>query len=62
MTVRELINILEDIEDVNAEIVIETSDGFITEVELVEPEEQEYDDEDMDIADSSYKLVGTEYI
>lgn len=62
MTVRDLINLLEDIEDVNKEILIETSDGLISEVELVEPEEQDEYDEDADESDSCYKLIATDYI
>ena len=37
MTVRDLLNLLEDIENADSEILIETSEGFIEEVELVEP-------------------------
>ncbi len=62
MTVRDLINLLEDIEDSDSEILIETSDGFIEEVELVEPEEydEEYEDE-IDETDKCYKLIASKY-
>ena len=57
-----LVNLLEDIEDVDSEILIETSDGMIEEVELVEPEEYDEDYEDeIDDVDKCYKLIATKY-
>ncbi len=62
MTVRDLLNLLEDIEDTDSEILIETSDGMIEEVELVEPEEYDEDYEDeIDDVDKCYKLIATKY-
>ena len=62
MTVRDLLNLLEDIENTDSEILIETSEGFIEEVELVEPEEYDEDYEDeVDETDKCYKLIATKY-
>ena len=62
MTVRDLLNLLEDIENTDSEILIETSEGFIEEVELVEPEEYDEDYEDeIDDVDKCYKLIATKY-
>ena len=58
MTVRELIGILEDVEEGNAEILIETQDNIVTEVSLIEDEIS--DDEGN--TQCIYKLVAEEYL
>jgi hypothetical protein len=58
MTVRELIGILEDVEEGNAEILIETQDNIVTEVSLIEDEVS--DDEGN--TQCIYKLVAEEYL
>jgi len=58
MTVRELIGILEDAEDGNSEILIETQDNVVTEVSLAEEEI----DDDSGKTKMVYKLVAEEYI
>ncbi len=58
MTVRELIGILEDVEEGNAEILIETQDNIVTEVSLIEDEIS--DDEGN--TQCLYKLVAEEYL
>lgn len=58
MTVRELIGILEDVEEGNAEILIETQDNIVTEVSLIEDEVS--DDEGN--TQCLYKLVAEEYL
>lgn len=58
MTVRELIGMLEDVEEGNAEILIETQDNIVTEVSLVEDEVS--DDEGN--TQCLYKLVAEEYL
>lgn len=62
MIIRDLINILEGIEDLDQEILIETSDGLIDEVELVEPEEYDEDNYGDEEIANSYKLVATNYV
>ena len=57
MTVRELMGMLEDVENVDAEIVIETQDNIVTEVSLIEDEMG--DDNDTKIV---YKLVAEDYL
>lgn len=58
MTVRELIGMLEDVEEGNAEILIETQDNIVTEVSLIEDEIS--DDEGN--TQCIYKLVAEEYL
>ncbi len=58
MTVRELIGMLEDVEEANAEILIETQDNIVTEVSLIEDEVS--DDEGN--TQCIYKLVAEEYL
>lgn len=58
MTVRELIGMLEDVEEGNAEILIETQDNIVTEVSLIEDEVS--DDEGN--TQCLYKLVAEEYL
>ena len=58
MTVRELIGMLEDVEEGNAEILIETQDNIVTEVSLIEDEVS--DDEGN--TQCIYKLVAEEYL
>jgi hypothetical protein len=58
MTVRELIGMLEDVEEANAEILIETQDNIVTEVSLIEDEVS--DDEGN--TQCLYKLVAEEYL
>jgi hypothetical protein len=58
MTVRELIGMLEDVEEGNAEILIETQDNIVTEVSLIEDEIS--DDEGN--TQCLYKLVAEEYL
>ena len=58
MTVRELIGMLEDVEEGNAEILIETQDNVVTEVSLIEDEIS--DDEGN--TQCLYKLVAEEYL
>jgi hypothetical protein len=58
MTVRELIGMLEDVEEGNAEILIETQDNIVTEVSLIEDEVS--DDEGN--VQCLYKLVAEEYL
>lgn len=57
MTVRELLGMLEDVENVDAEILIETQDNVVTEVSLIE---DEIGDEDN--PQSVYKLIAEDYI
>ena len=57
MTVRDLLGMLEDVENVDAEILIETQDNVVTEVSLIE---DEIGDEDR--LQSVYKLVAEDYI
>lgn len=58
MTVRELIGMLEDVEEGNAEILIETQDNIVTEVSLIEDEVS--DDEGN--TQCIYKLIAEEYL
>ena len=58
MTVRELIGMLEDVEEANAEILIETQDNIVTEVSLIE---DEVSDEEGN-TQCLYKLVAEEYL
>ena len=57
MTVRDLLGMLEDVENVDAEILIETQDNVVTEVSLIEDEIG-----DDDRPQSVYKLVAEDYI
>ena len=57
MTVRDLLGMLEDVEHVDAEILIETQDNVVTEVSLIEDEIG-----DDDRQQSVYKLVAEDYI
>lgn len=57
MTVRELMGMLEDVENVDAEIVIETQDNIVTEASLIE---DEIDDDDN--PKTIYKLVAEDYL
>ena len=57
MTVRDLLGMLEDVENVDAEILIETQDNVVTEVSLIEDEIG-----DDDRQQSVYKLVAEDYI
>lgn len=57
MTVRDLLGVLEDVENVDAEILIETQDNVVTEVSLVEDEIGEDDR-----VQSVYKLVAEDYL
>lgn len=57
MTVRDLLGMLEDVENVDAEILIETQDNVVTEVSLIE---DEIGDEDN--PQSVYKLIAEDYI
>ena len=57
MTVRDLLGMLEDVEDVDAEILIETQDNVVTEVSLVEDEIG-----DDDRVQNIYKLVAEDYL
>lgn len=57
MTVRELMGMLEDVENVDAEIVIETQDNIVTEASLIE---DEIDDDDNQ--KTIYKLVAEDYL
>jgi hypothetical protein len=57
MTVRELMGMLEDVENVDAEIVIETQDNIVTEASLIEDEMG-----DEDNPKTVYKLVAEDYL